>query len=403
MATKTIQKIAIVCSRVPKTGYMTIGKNSSGTNQNAQVTFPALDISSAIIDEVRLNMPWNNSLANEGFQASTTHQATVNGYVYSYPISGSSGTATVALWGGWSNTQAFVVDLRGQSSNSNSTSKGYSQSPYIVVTYTPYTEPTAPTGLFASPNACEGALRLSWTRGSNGTNNPITGQDVRYQTSDDGVNWSAEVSVNVTASATFYDIPGATVQGWSRGKFVRFRVGSISQYTAAVYSGYSSSVRKNRAPHAPTGTPTTNKIVYAPGEVISISFTPPSPRDPDAGLSGDISGYEAKMQDTDGIDYNGGQIVGTNASPSATAVNVPTIGFTPGLQWRFLIRGYDSYGIRSDWSEPTEPVMIGTPLKVNVLGTLKTVAEQQVLVNGTLKQVSDIKVLVDGQLKNLTN
>lgn len=32
--------------------------------------------------------------------------------------------------------------------------------------------------------------------------------------------------------------------------------------------------------------------------------------------------------------------------------------------------------------------------------TLKTVAEQQVLVNGTLKQVSDIKVLVDGQLKN---
>lgn len=188
MATKTIQKTSSECSRVPSSGYTTIGKSSSGTNQNAQVAFPALGISSAIIDEVRLNMPWNNSSAGEGFQSGTTHQATVGGNVYTYAISGSSGTAAVVLAAGRSNTAPFTVDLRGQSSNSNSSSKGYSQSPYIVVTYTPYTAPSAPTAPVLSPNAFETALRLSWTKGSNSTNNPITGQNVRYQISDDGAN-----------------------------------------------------------------------------------------------------------------------------------------------------------------------------------------------------------------------
>ncbi len=271
----------------------------------------------------------------------------------------------------------------------------------LLITYTPPTAPTAPTSPSQSPNAFESALRLSWAKGSNGTNNPITGHDVRYQTSDDGSNWSAETSVPVSASATYYDIPNATISGWNSGKHVRFRVGSISAYAATVYSGYSSVVRKNSAPNAPTGIPTTNKSVYAPGEMITVTFMPPSPRDPDSGLSGDIAGYEVKMQDAAGADYNSGQVVGTNASGSATSVSVGTTGWTPGLQWQFLVRGYDAYGVRGDWSAATDIIMMGTPLKVLVSGSLKSVAEQQVLVNGVLKQVSEIKVLVDGVLKNL--
>jgi hypothetical protein len=108
------------------------------------------------------------------------------------------------------------------------------------------------------------------------------------------------------------------------------------------------------------------------------------------------------MQDAAGIDYNSGQIVGTNASGAATSVNVPTTGWAPGQQWQFLARGYDSYGVRGEWSLPTALVMIGTPLKVLVAGSLKSVAEQKVLVGGDLKQVAEIKVLVGGVLKNLT-
>jgi hypothetical protein len=272
----------------------------------------------------------------------------------------------------------------------------------LLIDYTPPTAPGAPSSLSQSPNAFETALRLSWVNGSGGTNNPITGIDVRYQTSDDGVNWSGETSVVVAAGSTYYDIPAATISGWSRGKFVRFRAGSISAYAATVYLGYSSAVRKNRAPISPTGTPTTNKNVYAPGETVTVSFTPPSPRDPDSGLSGDIAGYEAKMQYPDGTDYNSGQIVGTNSSGSAVSVSIATAGWTPGYQWKFVVRGYDSYGVRGGWSAATALIMMGTPLKVLVSGSLKSVAEQQVLVNGVLKPVSEIKVLVDGVLKNLT-
>jgi hypothetical protein len=108
------------------------------------------------------------------------------------------------------------------------------------------------------------------------------------------------------------------------------------------------------------------------------------------------------MQYPDGTDYNAGQIMGTNASGSATSVSVATTGWTPGLQWKFLVRGYDAYGVRGGWSAASALIMMGTPLKVLVSGSLKSVAEQQVLVNGVLKQVSEIKVLVGGTLKNLT-
>lgn len=272
----------------------------------------------------------------------------------------------------------------------------------LLIDYTPPTAPGAPTSLSQSPNAFESALRLSWVNGSGGTNNPITGIDFRYQTSDDGANWSGETSVIVAAGSTYYDIPTATISSWSRGKYVRFRAGSMSAYAATVYSGYSGAVIKNRPPNTPTGTPITNKSVYSPGETITVSFTPPSPRDPDGGLSGDIAGYEAKMQDAAGADYNSGQIMGTNASGSATSISVSTTGWTPGLQWKLLVRGYDAYGVRGSWSAATVLIMMGTPLKVLVSGALKSVAEQQVLVNGVLKQVSEIKVLMDGVLKNLT-
>jgi hypothetical protein len=108
------------------------------------------------------------------------------------------------------------------------------------------------------------------------------------------------------------------------------------------------------------------------------------------------------MQYPDGSDYNSGQIMGTNASGLATSVNVSTTGWTAGQQWKFLVRGYDAYGVKGSWSAATALALIGTPLKVLVSGSLKSVAEQQVLVNGVLKQVSEVKVLVDGVLKSLT-
>ena len=307
-------------------------------------------------------------------------------------------------WGGESDYGVTMIQDNLTTSVGKCFDKGGAtgHAPYLHVDYIPPTAPTAPTSPSQSPNAFETTLRLSWIKGLDGTKNPITGHDVRYQTSDDGSTWSAETSISVSASVTYYDIPSATVSGWGRGKYVRFSVGSVSAYAATVYTGYSPVVRKNRAPNTPSGAPTTSKSIYAPGETIFVSFAPPNPRDPDTALTGDIAGYEAKMQDAEGTDYNSGQIVGSNASGSATSVNVATTGWAAGTQWQFFVRGYDSYGVRGDWSLPTALVMIGTPLKVLAAGSLKSVAEQKVLVGGTLKQVSEIKVLVGGALKDLT-
>ena len=257
---------------------------------------------------------------------------------------------------------------------------------------------TAPSSLSLSPGVFENTVRLSWSGAASGVNNGISTYHCYYQYSDNsGGSWSGETGVD-SGGAGYIDV---NTTSWPRGRLIRFHVYSISTYNNPL-SGYSGTALKNRVPNTPTGTPTTNKSIYSPGETVTVTFTPPSPRDPDVGTTGDITGYEVKMKDAAGTDYNSGQIMGTNASGSATSVSVSTTGWTAGLQWKFLVRGYDAYGVRGSWSAATALVLIGTPLKVLVSGSLKSVAEQQVLVNGVLKQVSEIKVLVDGVLKNLT-
>lgn len=137
MATKTVNKTGIVYSRSSKSGWFTMGKTSGGTNQNAQVTFPKLDVPGSI-KTVTLYIPWDNnpSGADEGFSATGAMVATVGGAAINFSMSGMSGTAAVNITSGnWSSSGSFVVDLRGRSSASNSTSKGCSQGVYIVVTY----------------------------------------------------------------------------------------------------------------------------------------------------------------------------------------------------------------------------------------------------------------------------
>lgn len=261
-----------------------------------------------------------------------------------------------------------------------------------------YSYATAPTSLSLSPGVFENTVRLSWSGAASGVNNGISTYHCYYQYSDNsGGSWSGETGVD-SGGAGYIDVNTAS---WPRGRLIRFHVYSISSYNSPL-SGFSGTALKNRVPNTPTGTPTTNKSIYSPGETVTVMFAPPSPRDPDSGTAGDIAGYEMKMQDAAGADYNSGQIMGTNASGSATTVSVSTTGWTVGLQWKFLVRGYDAYGVRGSWSAATALVLIGTPMKVLISGSLKSVAEQQVLVNGVLKQVSEVKVLLDGALKSLT-
>lgn len=230
---------------------------------------------------------------------------------------------------------------------------------------------TAPTSLSLSPGVFENTLRLSWSGAASGINNGISTYHCYYQYSDNsGGSWSEETGVN-SGGAGYIDVDTTS---WPRGRLIRFHVYSISTYNNPL-SGYSGTARKNQPPNAPTGTPTTNRSIYSPGETIVLNFEPPEPRDPDTGTSGDIAGYEVKLKYPDGSDYSFERIMGTNPSPTATSVNVSTVEWTPGQQWTLFVRGYDLLGVRSAWSDATALITIGTPMKVLVSGLIESEAK----------------------------
>jgi hypothetical protein len=230
----------------------------------------------------------------------------------------------------------------------------------INITYTPPTAPTMPKKVSLSPSAFEGALRISWEKGTDGTLNPITGHSVRYKASDDGINWGAEIGVSKGAADTYYDIPDDIIDAWARGKYVVARVGSLSEFADPVYSGYCTAVRKNRAPNQPTGA-SVAKSSYVPGEAIRVSFTNTGDND------GNLTGFEAAMQNASGAWYGSPTIIGTNASASASYVEISTTGWAQGSQWKFFIRGYDSRGVRGAWSAATSLVTMNTVPNVPVI------------------------------------
>jgi hypothetical protein len=68
--------------------------------------------------------------------------------------------------------------------------------------------------------------------------------------------------------------------------------------------------------------------------------------DPDDNLAG----YETAMQNGAGVWYNNGQIMGTTQALNQEYIDVPTTGWSRGGYWKFFVRGFDTYGVRGDWS-----------------------------------------------------
>ncbi|MBQ9988939.1 MAG: hypothetical protein IJP30_04305 [Clostridia bacterium] len=135
MAVITFLPTTVVADRTPETGYMTIGKNSSGVNRQAVLSFEALAVPGTV-DSVTLNLSWNNSAAGEGFSAAVTHCATVLNTSHEYQMSGPNGSVSVFL-NAYSTEQPFTVTLSGLSANAKSTSKAVLKDASITVSYTP--------------------------------------------------------------------------------------------------------------------------------------------------------------------------------------------------------------------------------------------------------------------------
>ena len=262
--------------------------------------------------------------------------------------------------------------------------KSFTSTPAVLtVTYTPPTAPTAPTGAGLSPHPFEGALSASWTKGSNGVNNPVTGHDVQYRTSSNGSSWGTAVSLSAAAATTSMSIPAATVSGWARGTYVQVRVGSKSAYAATVYSAWSASVRKNRLPATPTAAATA-KTCYAPGETIRVTFASTGDED------GNLSRFEAALSGSE-------TIVGTQTTATARYVDISTASgtWTPGAAYQFRVRAKDALGALSAWSALTPAVMVGLPmhLRLDAGGVFRRAVSMKVCVPGMgVKSVKSAKI-----------
>lgn len=149
MATQTFNRVSVSASRVPTSGYMTIGMSSGGTNQNATVTMPPLKVNGTI-NAVKVVISWDNNAANEGFRASATHVVVGTSNCsgsWNYAVSGVSGTVYVPI-GSWSTTSNWSFNLRSYTTV-RSTSKGCRQQVYVLVEYTE--PPPTPTETYV-PN-----------------------------------------------------------------------------------------------------------------------------------------------------------------------------------------------------------------------------------------------------------
>lgn len=230
-----------------------------------------------------------------------------------------------------------------------------SLAPQLVISYTVPTSCGAPSSCSVSPTVAESSATLSWSGASAGTLNSITGYDVQYADSSNGSTWGSWQTLTSISTSNSYGSLSISPHS-TRGYYRRYQVRTKGSAGSSFYSSYkvsTNTLKKNTAPNTVSGTPTLNSSTVTAGEAIRVSFANAGDAD------GNLAGYEVAMQYPNGSWYGSPTILSKNTSGSATYVDVSTTGWTSGAQWKFLVRGYDSFGIRGSWSAASALVTIG--------------------------------------------
>jgi hypothetical protein len=241
----------------------------------------------------------------------------------------------------------------------------------LTVDYTAPTAPSPPTGLNISPVLFEGTATLGWSAGAGGYNNPITTYHVYYR-----VNGGSQTFAGSTAGTSLT----IDTTGIGLGASLTFQVAALSNYAGAVWSAQSGAATRNRRPNKPTVV-SMSKAFYAPGETLRIKFTNTGDAD------GNLAGFEAALGDSE-------TVLARREMGTAEYVDIPGTGWASGVNYAFRVRGYDSLGVRSDWSD-TASAMIGLPVFVQPAadGVFRRVVSMQVYVPGEgFKMVKSMKI-----------
>ena len=225
----------------------------------------------------------------------------------------------------------------------------------LVITYTAPTACGAPTTCSLNPTISESTSTLSWGGATAGTLNTITGYDIQYAESSNGSTWGSWTTLQSVTTTNTYSSISVTAPS-TRGYYRKYQVRTKGSAGSSYYSSYFAStntLKKNEVPNTISGTPTVSATNVVSGTSVRVSFTNAGDND------SNLAGYEVAMQDSGDSWYGSPTIMGSRTGSTITYVDVSTTGFTSGSQWKFLVRGYDTFGVRGSWSTATELVTIG--------------------------------------------
>ena len=152
----------------------------------------------------------------------------------------------------------FEFKYQCKTATKTTTGTWYSQLNYsnvqLVVEYElPYSDCTPPSTASVSPAVSEGDATVTFSGAVGGTSNAITGYEVQYAESADGITWGSWTALKVVSSSsgigTFGVAPSST-RGNYRKYQMRTRGAAGSDYYST-WKAVSGTVRRNSAPAAP--------------------------------------------------------------------------------------------------------------------------------------------------------
>ena len=197
---------------------------------------------------------------------------------------------------------------------------------------------TAPTTVKVSSTVAEGAVTLSWSGASGGTQNAITGYQIQYNNSSDGVNWGDWVPAATVATSAGSGSVSMAVND-TRGAYRQWRIRTCGAAGESYYSGwaYSSTVRTNTAPSAPSNLSATPSVLES--GAISLSWAAST----DATDAISYYHIRSRLSTDGGNSWSGwadvGNVKGLSVSYSPT--------LNRGAKIQYSIYAVDSFGVSS--------------------------------------------------------
>lgn len=339
--------LTYVTGRDAATGYVRVGHNSSGTNNDAVWSFSLSQTGASKITSVTFTLKWNNTSAGTGwsgsysytFAVSTSGSSGTTAYSGTHlgkkavTLSGASGTATVTI-SGLSLTPGTKYYLRANfSGTTKSTMKAFQKASNtaVVANYTKLTytvsynanggsgAPSSQTKTYGSnltlsstkptrANASAGSYTVTFNAngGSCSTSSLAAARTTKYtfsswntNSSGTGTNYAAGGTYSANASVTLY-------AKWSSSTSTAAITLPTASRTGYTFKGWATS---STATSGSTGsyTPTKNITLYAVWQVNSYTLTV-SNGSPDA---------------ITGVSGGGSKSYGSTVTVSATMASVP--------------------------------------------------------------------------------